>query len=51
MQEEIDLAKDSVFHPSMFGNTLGDVMEPQKDLFPDRQLPLIVKVLAEEVFR
>ena len=35
----------------MFGNTLEDVMELQKDRFPDRQLPWIVVVLAEEVFR
>ncbi|XP_072022049.1 uncharacterized protein [Amphiura filiformis] len=49
--EEINLAKNSVFHPSMFGNTLEDVMDLQKDRFPDRELPWIVVVLAEEVFR
>ncbi|XP_033638702.1 uncharacterized protein LOC117299307 isoform X2 [Asterias rubens] len=49
--EEINLAKDSVFHPSLFGNTLDDVMELQRERFPDRKLPWIAVVLAEEVLR
>ncbi|XP_022094956.1 uncharacterized protein LOC110981596 isoform X2 [Acanthaster planci] len=49
--EEINLAKDSVFHPSLFGNTLDEVMELQKERFPDRKLPWIAVVLAEEVLR
>lgn len=41
----------AVFHPSMFGSTLEDVMLLQKDRYPERQLPWIQIVLSEEVLR
>ena len=37
------------FHPSMFGNTLEDAMELQKERFPDRQLPWIVTALCDKM--
>lgn len=39
------------FHPSMFGTTLEDVLELQKDKFPDRQLPWVVTILADAVLQ
>ncbi|KAJ8050838.1 Rho GTPase-activating protein 39 [Holothuria leucospilota] len=50
-QEEIHLAKESIFNPSMFGELLEDVMALQKTRFPDRKLPWIVVALTEEVHR
>ncbi|KAK2154868.1 hypothetical protein LSH36_255g02019 [Paralvinella palmiformis] len=49
--DEIEQAKKSIFHPSMFGSTLEDVMLMQKDKFPDRKLPWIQTALSEEVLR
>ena len=39
----------SIFHPSMFGNTLDDIMLMQKERYPDSKLPWIQTVLSEEV--
>lgn len=33
----------------MFGNTLDEVMELQKDRFPDRRLPWVQVTLSEQV--
>lgn len=33
----------------MFGNTLDEVMELQKDRFPDRKLPWVQVTLSEQV--
>ena len=41
----------SIFQPSMFGNTLDEVMLMQTDRFPDRRLPWIQTTLSEEVLR
>lgn len=41
----------SIFHPSNFGGTLEDIMQIQRDRFPDRQLPWIQTTLSEEVLR
>ncbi|XP_071955407.1 uncharacterized protein [Antedon mediterranea] len=49
--EEIELAKRSVFHPSMFGSMLDEVMELQKDRFPDSKIPWVVKTLSNEVIK
>ena len=35
--EEIQQARVQIFHPSMFGNTLEDVMQLQKERYPDRK--------------
>jgi hypothetical protein len=37
------------FHPSMFGNTLEDAMELQKEKFPNSELPWIVTTLCEKM--
>ncbi|XP_030849130.1 uncharacterized protein LOC593776 isoform X3 [Strongylocentrotus purpuratus] len=49
--DEIAIAKNSIFFPSLFGNTLEEALELQKDRFPDYSLPWIVVVLSEEVLR
>ena len=38
-----------MFHPSMFGNTLEDIMEIQEEHYPSRRLPWIMTTLAELV--
>lgn len=47
--DEINQARDQIFHQSMFGNTLDEVMELQKDRFPDRKLPWVQVTLSEQV--
>ncbi|KAK7479802.1 hypothetical protein BaRGS_00028982, partial [Batillaria attramentaria] len=49
--EEVEQAMKSIFHPSMFGSTLDDVLLLQKERFPERQLPWIQTTLSEEVLR
>lgn len=41
----------AIFQPSMFGNTLDEIMMMQADRFPDRSLPWIQTTLSEEVLR
>ena len=41
----------SIFQPSMFGNTLDEIMMMQFHRFPDRKLPWIQTTLSEEVLR
>ena len=41
--------QDAVFNPSMFGNTLEDIMEMQESRYPDNRLPWILTTLAEAV--
>jgi len=40
-----------IFRPSMFGNTLLEVMALQKERFPHRKLPWVQSTLSEEVLR
>eukprot|EP00794_Sanderia_malayensis_P017061 gene17061-18779_t len=47
--DEIEQAKESVFHPSLFGNTLEEIMEMQQEHYPDRMLPWIMTTLADFV--
>ncbi|OQV12646.1 Rho GTPase-activating protein 39 [Hypsibius exemplaris] len=49
--EEIQQARVQIFHPSMFGNSLEDVMQLQRERFPDRKLPWIQTVLSDEIRR
>ncbi|XP_070199220.1 rho GTPase-activating protein 39-like isoform X2 [Littorina saxatilis] len=49
--DEVEQAMKSIFHPSMFGSMLDDVMLLQKDRYPERQLPWIQTTLSEEVLR
>ncbi|EAT42244.1 AAEL006191-PA [Aedes aegypti] len=48
-EDDINQAREQIFRDSMFGNTLGEVMELQKDKFPDLQLPWIQTTLSEQV--
>ncbi|XP_055329240.1 rho GTPase-activating protein 39-like [Paramacrobiotus metropolitanus] len=50
-EEEIQQARIQIFHPSMFGNSLDDVMLLQKERYPDRSLPWIQTILSEEILR
>ena len=47
--EDIEAARIHIFHPSMFGNTLDEIMLAQQDKFPNRQLPWIQQQLCEQV--
>lgn len=47
--EEINQARDQIFVSSMFGNTLEEVMELQKDRHPERRLPWVQVTLSEQV--
>ncbi|XP_069477872.1 rho GTPase-activating protein 39 isoform X2 [Ambystoma mexicanum] len=47
--EEIKHARNAVFSPSMFGSSLQEVMNMQKERYPDRQLPWVQTRLSEEV--
>lgn len=38
-----------IFRDSMFGNTLEEVMQLQRDRFPNRQLPWLQTMLSEQV--
>lgn len=42
-------SKEQIIRKSMFGNTLDEVMELQKDRFPYRKLPWIQVVLSQQV--
>lgn len=42
--------QEQIFRDSMFGNTLQEVMDLQKDRFPERKLPWIQATLSEQVF-
>ena len=42
-------SQSSVFHPSMFGATLEDIMEAQAERFPSLKLLWILPTLAESV--
>ncbi|XP_055676633.1 uncharacterized protein LOC129785959 isoform X3 [Lutzomyia longipalpis] len=48
-EDEVNQSRDQIFRDSMFGNTLHEVMELQKDRFPDRQLPWVQVTLSEQV--
>ncbi|XP_039220842.1 rho GTPase-activating protein 39 isoform X1 [Crotalus tigris] len=47
--EEIRHAKNAVFNPSMFGSSLQEIMNMQKERYPDSQLPWVQTRLSEEV--
>ncbi|XP_046640138.1 uncharacterized protein LOC124321266 [Daphnia pulicaria] len=49
--EEIEQARLQIFRPSMFGNTLEEIMMVQRDGFPHRKLPWIQTTLSEEILR
>lgn len=45
----IPLVQMQIFRDSMFGNTLDEVMQLQKERFPNRQLPWLQVMLSEQV--
>jgi hypothetical protein len=49
--EEIQYAKTTPFHPSMFGNTLEEVMELQKEDHPHLEVPWVIVELTETILR
>ncbi|EDW84548.2 uncharacterized protein Dwil_GK13079 [Drosophila willistoni] len=48
-EDEVEQARQQILRNSMFGNTLGEVMDLQKDKFPFRKLPWIQTTLSEHV--
>ena len=49
--EEIDQSRLQIFRPSMFGGTLGETMDMQRDRYPQKQLPWILTTLAEQILQ
>ncbi|XP_055934891.1 uncharacterized protein LOC129964195 [Argiope bruennichi] len=49
--EEIEQSRIQIFRPSMFGNTLEEVMTLQKKRYPNYRLPWIQTTLSETVLR
>ncbi|KAH8343672.1 hypothetical protein KR059_003771, partial [Drosophila kikkawai] len=47
--DEVEQARQQILRNSMFGNTLNEVMELQRDKFPFRKLPWIQTTLSEHV--
>lgn len=49
--EDIDQSRLQIFRPSMFGGTLTEILDMQKDRFPHRKLPWILTTLAEQIIQ
>ncbi|XP_065355132.1 uncharacterized protein RhoGAP93B isoform X2 [Calliphora vicina] len=49
--DEVEQARNQILRNSMFGNTLEEVMQLQKDKFPFRKLPWIQTTLSEHVLQ
>ena len=47
--EDIDQSRLQIFRPSMFGGTLLETLNIQKDKFPNRRLPWILTTLTEQI--
>lgn len=47
--EDIDQSRLQIFRPSMFGGTLAETLDIQKDKFPNRRLPWILTTLTEQI--
>ncbi|XP_018803362.1 PREDICTED: uncharacterized protein LOC108977862 isoform X2 [Bactrocera latifrons] len=48
-EDEVEQARNQILRVSMFGNTIAEVMDLQKDKFPNRKLPWIQTTLSEHV--
>lgn len=48
-EEDIDQSRLQIFRQSMFGGTLEEVLEIQKDKFPTRRLPWILTTLTQQI--
>ncbi|KAG8197074.1 hypothetical protein JTE90_004341 [Oedothorax gibbosus] len=49
--DEIEQSRIQIFRPSMFNNLLEEVMDLQKDKYPNRKLPWIQTTLSEAVLQ
>ena len=49
--EDIDQSRLLIFRPSMFGGTLSETMEVQRDRFPHLRLPWILTTVADQILR
>ncbi|KAL4655301.1 rho GTPase-activating protein 39-like isoform X1 [Arapaima gigas] len=47
--EEIDHGRNAIVTPSLFGSALEEIMERQRELFPDRKLPWVQVQLSQYV--
>ncbi|XP_044152043.1 rho GTPase-activating protein 39-like isoform X2 [Bufo gargarizans] len=47
--EEIEQARQAILTPSLFGSSLEEIMERQKDVYPDRRLPWVQTQLSQQV--
>ncbi|KAJ8407986.1 hypothetical protein AAFF_G00262140 [Aldrovandia affinis] len=45
--EEIDHGRNAIVTPSLFGSALEEIMERQRELFPDRRLPWVQVQLSQ----
>ncbi|KAM3922758.1 rho GTPase-activating protein 39-like isoform 2-T2 [Leptodactylus fuscus] len=47
--EEIEQARQAILTPSLFGSSLEEIMERQRDVYPDRRLPWVQTQLSQQV--
>jgi len=47
--EDIDQSRLQIFRPSMFGGTLQEILDIQKDKFPTRRIPWILTTLRDQI--
>ncbi|XP_040293941.1 rho GTPase-activating protein 39-like isoform X2 [Bufo bufo] len=47
--EEIEQARQAILTPSLFGSSLEEIMERQKEVYPDRRLPWVQTQLSQQV--
>ncbi|XP_041433131.1 rho GTPase-activating protein 39 isoform X2 [Xenopus laevis] len=47
--EEIEQARNAILTPSLFGSSLEEIMERQREVYPDRQLPWVQIQLSQAV--
>ncbi|KAM4691342.1 rho GTPase-activating protein 39 [Rhinophrynus dorsalis] len=47
--EEIEQARSAILTPSLFGSSLEEIMERQRDVYPDRRLPWVQTQLSQQV--
>ncbi|XP_063311848.1 rho GTPase-activating protein 39-like isoform X1 [Pelobates fuscus] len=47
--EEIEQARNAIQTPSLFGSSLEEIMERQREVYPDRRLPWVQTQLSQQV--
>lgn len=48
-EEEVNQARMQIFRDSMFGNTIEEVMDLQKERYPNQKIPWILLILTRQV--